>query len=99
LRYLTFEFSDAAEGVTTIEAMASTSAAHHAVVMDEVRQVLDWAASHFPDTRGPADDGMDWDDDLQVSLEGDGWHAVTLTLAASERFVKEFFAAFGPALE
>ena len=75
--------------------MASTSAEHHAAVMGEVQQVLDWAWRHFPQTHGPADDGMDWDHDLQVTVEDGRWHAVTLTLTASERFVEEFFAAFG----
>ena len=38
---------------------------------------------------------MDWDDDLQVQVEHGGWHAVSLTLAGSPRFVEAFFAAFG----
>ena len=95
LHYLSFDLSDNDEGVTTLEALASTSAEHHALVMAEVQQVLDWAWQHFPHTHGPADDGMDWDHDLQVSMEGGGWHAVTLTLTASPRFVEAFCAAFG----
>jgi hypothetical protein len=94
LHYLSFDLSDNDEGVTTLEALASTSAEQHAQVMAEVQQVLDWAWHHFPHTHGPADDGMDWDHDLQVSVEGGGWHAVTLTLTGSARFVEAFCAVF-----
>lgn len=94
LNYLTLDLSDDAGGVVTIEALASTPAAHHADVMAEVQQVLDWAWRHFPHTHGPVDDGMDWDHDLQVNVEGGQWHAVTLTLSASARFAEAFEAAF-----
>jgi hypothetical protein len=60
-----------------------------------VRRVLDWAWRAFPHTHGPIDDGGDWDDDLQVSAEPGGWHAVTLTISASPAFAREFVAAFG----
>jgi hypothetical protein len=99
MHYLRFDLSDNDDGVTTLEALASTSAEHHAAVMAEVQQVLDWAWRTFPHTHGPADDGMDWDHDLQVAVEGGGWHAVTLTLSGSERFTKEFVARFGELLE
>lgn len=95
MHYLAFDLSEGAEGVTTLEAMASTSVDQHAAVMAEVQQVLDWAGRHFPHTQGPADDGMDWDHDLQVTVGGGGWHAVTLTLTGSPRFVEELLAAFG----
>ena len=95
MHYLTFDLSDTDDGITTLEALASTTAEHHAAVMAEVQQVLGWAWQRFPHTHGPADEGMDWDHDLQVSIEGDGWHAVTLTLAGSPRFVQEFDAVFG----
>jgi len=95
MHYLSFDLSDDAEGITTLEAMASTSTEQHAAVMAEVQQVLDWAWQRFPHTHGSADDGMDWDHDLQVSVEGGDWHAVTLTLTGSQRFVEEFFAHFG----
>jgi hypothetical protein len=62
--------------------------------MEEVQQVLAWAQRRFPHTHGPVDEGMDWDHDLQVKVEDGDWHAVTLTLAGSERFVEEFVAAF-----
>jgi len=95
MHYLTFDLSDTDDGITTLEALVSTTAEHHAAVMAEVQQVLDWAWQRFPRTHGPADEGMDWDHDLQVNMEGGHWHAVTLTLTASPRFVDEFVAAFG----
>jgi hypothetical protein len=95
LRYLTVDLSDNDEGITTIEALASTSAAQHAAALAEAQQVLDWAWRTFPHTHGPADDGGQWDHDLQVGLEGDGWHAVTLTLTGTPEFAAEFSAAFG----
>ena len=95
MHYLTLDLSDNASGITTIEALASTSAAEHPAVMAEVQQVLHWAWAHFPGTHGPVDDGMDWDHDLQVQVEDGGWHAVVLTLAGSPRFAEAFVAAFG----
>jgi VCBS repeat-containing protein len=95
MHYLSFDLSDNDEGVSTVEALASTPAAQHAAVMAEVQGVLDWAWQHFPHTHGPADEGMDWDHDLQVSVEDGQWHAVTLTLSGSPRFVEAFLAAFG----
>lgn len=101
MKYLIFDLSDgggsdeAGDGVTTMEALAATPADQHAAVMAEVQQVLAWAWRHFPHSHGPADAGMDWDDDLQVSVEPGGWHAVTLTLTGSPAFVDAFLAEFG----
>jgi len=95
MHYLTFDLSDTDDGITTLEALASTTAEHHAAVMAEVQQVLGWAWRRFPHTHGPADEGMDWDHDLQVKVEGGQWHAVTLTLTGSPRFIDEFVATFG----
>lgn len=95
LHYLSFDLAEDADGVVTLEALAATPAARHADVMAEVRRVLDWAGERFPHTRGPVDDGMDWDDDLQVVVEEGGWHAVALTLTGSRRFVDELLAEFG----
>ena len=73
--YLFFDVSDNADGVITLEALASTQAAQHDAVLAEVRQVLDWAWHHFPHTHGHADDGMDWAYDLQDTVEpGSGAH-------------------------
>jgi hypothetical protein len=95
VRYLSFDLSESADGVMTLEALASTGAEQHDAVLAEAQQVLDWAWQQFPHSHGPADEGMDWDHDLQVGVEGGRWHAVTLTLTGSQRFVDEFFAAFG----
>ncbi len=92
--YLSFARDEVDDGVATLEAMASTAAAQHAAVMAEVQQVLDWAWRHFPDAHGAVDDGMQWDHDLQVSLEAGGWHTVTLTLTGTSLFVTEFLSAF-----
>ncbi|MBU6257294.1 MAG: hypothetical protein KGL18_03045 [Burkholderiales bacterium] len=93
--YLIFDIDEVAEGIATLEATASTPAGRHAAVMAEVQQVLDWAWRMFPDTHGPIDDGMDWDHDLQSTIEDGGWHRVTLTLTAVGPFVDEFTATFG----
>jgi hypothetical protein len=95
MHYLTFDISEGDDGVTALEAMASTSAAQHAAVLAEAQQALDWAWRHFPDTHGPVDDGADWDHELQVRVEEGGWHTVGLTLSASPRFVEAFVSAFG----
>ena len=94
LRILTVDVSDNDEGVVTIEALASTSAERHAAALAEAQQVLDWAWRMFPHTHGPADEGGEWDHDLQVGAEGDGWHAVTLTLTGTPEFALAFTAAF-----
>ena len=95
LRLLTVDVSDNDEGIVTIEALASTSAAGHAAALAEAQQVLDWAWRAFPHTHGPADEGGEWDHDLQVLAEGDGWHAVALTLTGTPEFARAFDARFG----
>ncbi len=95
MKHLDFELSESTDGVATLEAMASTTAERHAAVLAEVQQVLDWAWRHFAHSHGPAEDGMDWDHELQVRVEDGRWHAVTLTLTASPRFVEAFLAEFG----
>ena len=89
MKYLTAQLSETTDGVTTLELMASTAAPHHAAALAEVQQVLDWSWRQFPHTHGPADEGHDWDHDLQVQAEADGWHTVTLTLTGSLRFIDE----------
>lgn len=95
MHYLSFDRSEDADGVATLEALASTGPEQHVAVMAEVQQVLDWAWRQFPHTHGPVAEGMDWDHDLQLLVEEGGWHSVTLTLAGSPRFADEFLAAFG----
>lgn len=93
--FLSFGLTEVDEGVSTLEAMASTDAEQHTAVMAEVQQVLDWAWRRYPASHGPVDDGMDWDYDLQVTIEDGGWHTVTLTLTGNLRFVEDFVATFG----
>ena len=99
LQYLTVDLSDNDEGVMTIEALASTSAVQHAAAMAEVQQVLDWAWHAYPHTHGPADDGGEWDHDLQVGVEGGGWHAVALTLTGTPEFARAFAGQFSDAAD
>jgi hypothetical protein len=95
MRYLSFDSSDNTQGVTTLEAMASTAFEDHAAVLAEVQQVLDWAWQQVAFTHGPVDDGNDWDHDLQVSVEDGRWHTVALTLSASAAFAEAFLEHFG----
>lgn len=95
MRFLTFDASDDADGVVTLEAVAATAPERHAAVLAEVQQVLDWAAQAFPGSHGPLDEGHDWHHDLQVTTEDGRWQVVTLTLAASPRFAEAFQAVFG----
>ena len=99
LRLLTLDVSDNDEGVVTIEALASTAAEQHAAALAEAQQLLDWAWRAFPHTHGPADDGGEWDHDLQAVDEGGGWHAVTLTLTGTAEFAEAFVQAFGEGAE
>ena len=94
LHILTVDVSDNDEGVVTIEALASTSAAQHEAALAEAQQVLAWAWRMFAHTHGPADEGGEWDHDLQAGAEGDGWHAVTLTLTGTPEFAQAFAAEF-----
>lgn len=95
--YLSFEHSEGDDGVSTLEAMASTPPALHGAVMAEVDRVLAWAREHFPHGHGPVEEGHDWDHDLQLGVESERWHVVTLSLSGSARFVEAFHAAFGTA--
>lgn len=94
LHYLTLDRSETDDGLVVLEALASTREEQHAHALAEVQQVLDWAAQRFPHSRGPVEDGGDWDHDLQVHEEAGGWRTVTLTLAASPAFAAAFEAAF-----
>ena len=93
--FLTFDLTEVDDGVSSLEAMAATAVEQHAAVMAEVQQVLDWAWHRYPESHGPMADGMDWDHDLQVTIEDGRWHTVTLTLSGTARFVEAFIAAFG----
>ncbi len=93
--FLTFDLADVGDGVSSLDAMASTGAHQHQAVMAEVQQVLDWAWRRYPESHGPIDDGATWDHDLQVTIEDGGWHTVALTLTGNARFVEDFVATFG----
>lgn len=99
LRYLSFDLSEGDDGVTTLDALASTPADEHAAVMAEATQVLDWAWQRFPHGHGPLDEGHDWHHHLYTRVEDGRWHVVALTLAGSRRFVDAFEAAFGEAAD
>ncbi len=94
LRWLTLDVSDNDEGVVTIEAQGATSAAQRAPAEAEAQAILDWAWRAFPHTHGPADDGGEWDHDLQRHDEGGGWHSVVLTLTGTAQFSEAFARAF-----
>jgi hypothetical protein len=98
MEYLSFDLVEVADGVCALEAMASTAVEQHSAVMAEVQEVLDWAWRKHPNSHGSVDDGMDWDHDLQVVSEVDGWHTVNLTLTATGRFVDDFLTQFGNAV-
>jgi len=95
LRYLSFDFSDGDDGVTTLDAMASTRADQHEAVMAEVQQVLDWSERHFPGQQGPVEEGGTWLHELQVQDEPGGWRGVALTFSATPEFAQALMAAFG----
>jgi hypothetical protein len=99
LRYLSFDLSDNADGVCTLEALASTGAAQHAAVLAEVDTVLAWARAHCPHGQGPVEEGGEWLHDLQVQAEPGGWHSVVLTLSTSETFAQAFLERWGGAAE
>ena len=94
LRFLTIDVSDNDEGVVTIEALASTSIAQHDAALAEAQRILDWAWQAFPHVHGAADEGGQWDHDLQVNVEPGGWHSIALTLTGTPAFAREFAQAF-----
>ena len=94
LRWLTLDLSDNDEGVVTIEALAATDAAGHAHALAEAQVLLAWAWRVFPATHGPADEGGQWDHDLQSGVEPDGWHSVALTLTGTPEFARAFADEF-----
>ncbi|CAN7576759.1 MULTISPECIES: hypothetical protein [unclassified Acidovorax] len=65
LNYLDFDYSEDDEGTGTFDAMASVSPAQLPPLQAEVAQVLQWAHAEFPDACGPAEDGGQWQYDLQ----------------------------------
>jgi hypothetical protein len=92
LHYLLFDPSDA-EGRGTWDAMASVRPDQLPAVLAEVVAVRAWVAAHAPGPRGPFDEGGAWDEDHQVTREGD-WVTVTLTLTGPIAWGDELMAAF-----
>jgi hypothetical protein len=95
LRFLSFDLSDGDDGVTTLDALASTRAEHQPAVLAEVQQVLDWAERHFPGQHAPLEDGGTWLHELQVQDEPGGWRSVALTFSATPEFAQALLAEFG----
>lgn len=95
LQYLLFDRAEAGDGVTTLHALAATSADRHPAVLAEAQRVLDWAWQAFAHGHGPADEGGDWWHDLQAGPTADGWHELSLTLTASDAFLAAFDEAWG----
>jgi len=96
--HLAWQTSDDDHGRVTLEAMASRrrdDPRTAAAVEAELQQVLDWAHREFGPDPGPLDEGHALDHDLQRHDEADGWHTVTLTLAASPAFHAAFIERFG----
>ena len=94
LQHLTFDLSEATDGLATLEAMASTRAGLHAAALAEAQRLLDWAWQHYPSSHGPLDEGHDWDHELQVHVEAGGWHRVALTLSGTVAFMADLQQAF-----
>ncbi|KRD50312.1 hypothetical protein ASE52_08870 [Acidovorax sp. Root275] len=69
LNYLDFDYSEDADGVGTFDAMASVSSAQIPALHAEISAMLAWAHQHFPDVRGPSEDGGEWQYDLQGAQE------------------------------
>lgn len=69
LHYLDFDYSEDYEGTGTFDAMAAAGPAQLPALQAEVAEVLAWAHAHFPDARGPAEEGGEWDYDLGAVQE------------------------------
>lgn len=66
LDYLDFDYSEDEEGTGTWDAMASVKAERVAALATEIAQLLRWANQKFAGRQGAAEDGFDWDYDLQA---------------------------------
>ena len=65
LHYLDFDYSEDADGAGTFDAMASVPPAQLPALHAEIEAVLAWAHQRFPDACGPAEEGGEWQYDLQ----------------------------------
>ena len=66
LDYLDFDYSEDEEGTGTWDAMASVKAERVPALAAEIAQLLRWANQQFSGRQGAAEDGFDWDYDLQA---------------------------------
>ena len=67
LDYLDFDYSEDEEGTGTWDAMASVKAERVPALAAEIAQLLRWANQQFSGRQGAAEDGFDWDYDLQLA--------------------------------
>lgn len=72
LDYLDFDYSEDEEGNGTWDAMASVSDTRWKALLDEVRQVLQWASRDFGGRQAPLDEGGDWDYELSAQDDDHG---------------------------
>lgn len=69
LQYLEFDYSEDADGSGTFDAMASAWPAQLPALQAEIAALLAWAHGQFPQGLGPAEEGGEWQHDLQGSEE------------------------------
>ena len=72
LDYLDFEYSEDEDGNGTWDAMASVNAHRWPALLEEIRQVLQWASHEFGGRRAPLEEGGDWDYDLSAQDDDNG---------------------------
>ena len=65
LQYLDFDFSEDEHGLGSFDAMAAVLPAQVPALHAELTRVLAWACGAF--SKGPLDEGYDWDYDLQLA--------------------------------
>ena len=70
LHYLIFDFTDEDTGAGSFDAMASALPARLPALISETEGVLQWARREFGDP-SPAEDGGQWDFELQATGEHD----------------------------
>ena len=98
LRWLDFDYSEGNDDTGTFDALASVLEPQAAEVEAEIAQILAWADATFPDRRGPAHDGGEWDADLQVVHEADNGGArvvFALSISGSPAFCEALRAHVG----
>ena len=69
LNYLDFDYSEDADGVGPLDAMASVQPAQIPALHAEIVAVLAWAHRHWPGACAPLEDGGEWHYDLHGTQE------------------------------